>query len=372
MNLATLALRNLRRRATRSIIVSISVGLAVASALSLVALADSIEFSASAGADERGSDLVVLSRNATDLFESSIAEDRRSALVAIKDVVTAEGEIMMFAPVDNKRQRLVMGSAAESQFWKKMPLAAGRLPRPGEARAVVLGKDAVAALGKHIGDAISILDEPFKIVGIADYKSALNRSLVYARLFDLQTVAFRPKRVTMFHLDLKPSTPPQRVEAIRAEIARLGGLTASPTDQFLQRDRNLAVMKAVAKAVSGIALTLGALSVLNTLLMAVQERTREIGIMIAIGWSRRRTMGSIVIEGVIIGLAGCAVGIPASFLISYFFRYLPTVGDMLSFQPSASIILPVMLASVALCGLGALYPAWRAASMRPADALRRF
>ena len=158
-------------------IVSISVGLAVASALSLVALSDSIQSSASAGADERGSDLVVLSRNATDLFESSIAEDRKSALAAIKDVVTAEGEIMMFAPVDNKRQRLVMGSAADSLFWKKMPLAAGRLPKAGEARAVVLGKDAVSALEKQIGDTITILDEPFKIVGIADYKSALNRSL---------------------------------------------------------------------------------------------------------------------------------------------------------------------------------------------------
>jgi putative ABC transport system permease protein len=353
------------------VVVSISVGLAVASALSLVALADSIEFSASTSADERRSDLIVLSRNATDLFESSIAEDRKTALAAIKDVVTAEGEIIMFAPVDNKRHRLVMGSAVDSQFWKKMPLAAGRLPKAGEAHAVVLGKDAASALEKKIGDAVTILDESFKIVGIADYKSALNRSLVFTRLSELQTAAFRPKRVTMFHLDLKPSTPPQRVEEIKAEIVRLGGLTASPTDQFLQRDRNLVVMKAVAKTVSGIALTLGALSVLNTLLMAVQERTREIGIMIAIGWSRSRTMGVIVLEGVIIGLAGCGIGIPVSFLISYFFHYLPTVGDILSFQPSASIIVPVLLCSVALCGLGALYPAWRAASMRPADALRR-
>jgi putative ABC transport system permease protein len=371
VNLATLALRNLRRRATRTVIVTISVGLAVASALSLVALADSIEFSAMAAADERGSDLVVLSRNATDLFESSIGEDRKSALAAIKDVVAAEGEIMMFAPVDNRRQRLVMGSAADSLFWKRMPIAAGRLPKLSEARAVVLGKDAAMALQKKVGETITILDEAFRIVGIADYRSALNRSLIYTRLSELQAVSFRNKRVTMFHVNLRHPIPPARAEAIKGEIERLGGLTAAPTDQFLQRDRNLAVMKAMGKAVSWIALTLGGLSVLNTLMMSVQERTREIGIMIAIGWSRGRTMGSIVLEGVIIGLAGCCVGIPVSFLISYLFRYLPTVGDFLSFRPSASIILPVLFASVALCGLGALYPAWRAASMRPADALRR-
>ncbi len=371
MNLATLAVRNLRRRLTRTVIVSVSVGLAVASALSLVALAESIQYSASAGADERGSDLVVLARNASDLFESSIAEDRKTALASIRDVAAAEGEILMFAPVDNSRQRLVMGSAADSRFWRNMPIAAGRLPKAGEKRVAILGKDAAAALQKKPGDRISILDEAFTVVGVADYKSALNRSMIYTILSDLQDVSFRYRRVTMFHLDLKPSVTPQRVEAIRAEVARIGGLSAAPTDQFLERDRNLAVMKAVAKAVSVIALTLGGLSVLNALLMAVQERTREIGIMMAIGWSRGRTMASIVLEGVAIGFAGCLVGIPASFLISYFFRYLPTVGDILSFQPSIWIILPVFAFSVVLCGLGALYPAWRAASMKPADALRR-
>ncbi len=371
MNLLTLALRNLQRRFARTAIVSLSVGLAVASSLSLVALADSIEQGAGEGVEERGADLVVLSRSASDLFESSIAESYRSALASIKDVVAADGEIIMFSPIDNRRQRLVMGSPEDSVFWKKMPIAQGRRPNPGETNAVVLGQDAAAALHKKIGDKLSILDEPFTVVGVANYQSALNRSLIYAVLSRLQTVSFRNKSVTMFHLKLAPSVTPQRVEAIRAQIARLGPLSAAPTDQLLQRDRNLAVLKAVAKAISIIALTLGALSVLNALLMAIQERTREIGIMMAIGWSRARTMASIVLEGVVIGLAGCFVGVPASFAISYSFKYLPTVGEILAFRPSLSIILPVLVVAVLLCGLGALYPAWRAASMRPADALRR-
>lgn len=314
---------------------------------------------------------MVLSKNASDLFDSSIAEDKRSALASIKGVVAAEGEIMMFAPVDNSRQRLVMGSASDSPFWKAMPILGGRRPKAGEARVVVLGKDAAAALHKKIGDTISILDERFKIIGVAGYESALNRSVIYMLLADLQAVSFRQKRVTMFHLKVAPQTPPQRIEAIKAEVARLGPLSAAPTDQLLQRDRNLAVMKAVAKAVSIIALSLGALGVLNALLMAVQERTREIGVMMAIGWSRGRTMASVVIEGVAIGLAGCLVGVPASFGISYFFRFLPTVGEILTFRPSLAVIAPVLLGCVTLCAFGALYPAWRAASMRPADALRR-
>jgi ABC-type lipoprotein release transport system permease subunit len=53
------------------------------------------------------------------------------------------------------------------------------------------------------------------------------------------------------------------------------------------------------------------------------------------------------------------------------FGYLPTIGDILSFHPSLSMVLPTLLASIALCAVGSLYPAWRAASMSPADALRR-
>lgn len=371
MNLLTLAVRNLERRFARSAIVSLSVGLAVASALSLVALADSIEHGAGKGVEERGADLVVLSRSASDLFESSIAESYRPALASIKDVIAADGEIIMFAPIDNKRQRLVMGSPEDSVFWKKMPISQGRRPNPGEAGAVVLGQDAAAALRKKVGDKLGILDETFIVVGVANYQSTLNRSLIYTILPKLQNVSFRTKRVNMFHLRLAPAVTPQRVEAIRAQIARLGPLSAAPTDQFLDRDRNLAVLRAVARAVSIIALTMGALSVLNALLMAIQERTREIGIMMAIGWSRWRTMASIVLEGLMIGFAGCFVGVPSSFAISYSFRYLPTVGEILAFRPSLSLILPVLFASVALCGLGALYPAWRAASMKPSDALRR-
>ncbi len=371
MNLLTLAVRNLQRRFARTAVVSLSVGLAVASALSLVALADSIAQGAGEGAEERGSDLVVVSKNASDLFESSILEDYRPALASIKGVAAADGELILFAPIDNKRQRLVMASPEDSYFWSKMPVREGRRPLRGELSAIVLGQDAATALHKKIGDKLSVFDETFTVVGIADYRSALNRSLVYAILPKLQNAAFRNKRVTMFHLKLSPGVTPQRIEAIMGEISRLGPLSVAPTDQFLQRDRNLAVLRAVARVISIIALTMGALSVLNALLMAIQERTREIGIMMAIGWSRARTMASIVLEGLVIGMAGCFVGVPGSFAISYSFRHLPTVGEILTFRPSLSVTLPVLAASVALCGLGALYPAWRAASMRPVDALRR-
>jgi ABC-type antimicrobial peptide transport system permease subunit len=82
-------------------------------------------------------------------------------------------------------------------------------------------------------------------------------------------------------------------------------------------------------------------------------------------------MASIVWEAIFIGVAGSLIGIPLSFGITYLFQRLPTIGDILSMRVDIGIVLPALAISIFLCCLGALYPAWRAASMNPADALRR-
>jgi putative ABC transport system permease protein len=116
---------------------------------------------------------------------------------------------------------------------------------------------------------------------------------------------------------------------------------------------------------------MGVIYVLNSLVMATQERTREIGIVAAIGWSDTRIMTSIVIEGLVMCAIGCAFGVLVSFFAAFAFPLIPTIGDMISFRPSLRLMAATIGAAFALCAIGALYPAWRAVSMMPAEALRR-
>jgi putative ABC transport system permease protein len=127
----------------------------------------------------------------------------------------------------------------------------------------------------------------------------------------------------------------------------------------------------VSLAVSIIAVAMSALNVLNALIMATQERTREIGIFAAIGWSNARIMMSIVIEGVLMCVIGCVLGVLLSFLAAFAFPHIPAIGNLISFKPSVELIAPVLAAAFALCILGSLLPAWRAVRMIPAEALRR-
>jgi putative ABC transport system permease protein len=116
---------------------------------------------------------------------------------------------------------------------------------------------------------------------------------------------------------------------------------------------------------------MGVINILNTLLMAIQERTREIGIVAAIGWSDRRIMASIVIEGLIMSVIGCAIGIVLGYLTSFFFAAIPQIGSIIAFKPSIGLIAPTVIAALILCAIGSLYPAWRATRMTPAEALQR-
>jgi len=196
--------------------------------------------------------------------------------------------------------------------------------------------------------------------------------MVFVPLRDLQEVAFRQKQITALNIRLMPGLQPGQVESLKRSISAIGPLLVTPTDQLLRNDRNVAVVTAIARTVSLIALTMGALSVLSALLMAVQERTREIGILMAIGWAPARTMTSIIIEGIVVGAIGSVLGVAMSYALSYSFTNLPLLGEMISFRPAPEMFLPTLLFSIALCAIGSLYPAWRAAAMRPADALRRF
>lgn len=371
MNVAILAWRNLKRRPARTALLAASIALAVATALALLALSRGIQASVQEGLNERGADLTVAQKGASDVFSGFLDETIIPKVQAVPGVAGVSGELVMFAPVDDGHDALTFAWAPSSYLWKEVPIAEGRLPAPGERGFVLLGASLASTLGKKPGDTVAVFDKAFAVAGITGYQASVNRNMVLMALADLQELAFRAGQVTVLQLLLDKTLPADRVEAVRVEIGKLANVSVDPTDQRLARDRNLEIFNAVSTAISIIALVMAGLSVLNALLMSVQERMRETGIMMAIGWSDRRIMATIVAEGAVVGAIGCLAGVPLGYLACLLFNRLPAIGDFVTFQPSASVILPCVAGGLALSVAGSLYPAWRAVSRMPADALRR-
>jgi putative ABC transport system permease protein len=371
MNLIGLALRNLRRRPVRTSLSILGIGLAVGSALALISLSRSIKDGTREGMDEMGDDLIVMQKGASDIFGGFIPEPTVERIAAIPGIVRVSGELMMFAPSAPDKSVIALGWPDGSYLWKKIPLREGRLPEAGERHVVVLGDTAATALGKKLGDDLELLGETFHVIGIAGYTTIVNRGMVMLPLADLQEASYRPRQITIVHVNVAHQSGRAEFGHTREAIEALGNVTASTANEVLDNDRNFAILEAVSLAVSIIAVAMSALNVLNALVMATQERTREIGIFAAIGWSSTRIMMSIVTEGVMMCAIGCAVGVLLSFLAAFAFPHIPAIGNLISFKPNVGLIAPVILAAFTLCVVGSLFPAWRAVRMLPADALRR-
>src|SRR5262249_28375532 len=179
------------------------------------------------------------------------------------------------------------------------------------------------------------------------------------------------RQVTIAEVSAENTRDRIALARLREEIEALGNVVAALPHEVLDHDRNFAILETVSLAIVVVALAMSALNVLTALVLATQERTREIGIFAAVGWSSGRIMKSIVIEGMLLFVIGCGLGVLLSVLAAYAFPRIPTIGNLISFKPSVGLIAPVVGAAFVLCILGALLPAWRAVRMLPGEALRR-
>jgi putative ABC transport system permease protein len=109
---------------------------------------------------------------------------------------------------------------------------------------------------------------------------------------------------------------------------------------------------------------------LNTMLMSVLERTREIGVLRALGWQRRQVVGMILKESLVLGLVGGVCGILLGMGLVWAVKLIPFVGGMLEPHYGAALLARAVIVALVAGTIGGLYPAWRATRMRPVEALQ--
>jgi putative ABC transport system permease protein len=188
----------------------------------------------------------------------------------------------------------------------------------------------------------------------------------------MQSLTEKEGMVNFFDVWLQPGTSAAETEQLRTSIKeKFSGLTAFNPGSVSENNLAMQIAKAMTWAVSSIALVVGAIGVMNTILMSVFERLHEIGILLAIGWRRWRIMQMILAESLLLGfvggLAGCGLGAAAARLL----QKSPWVQGKLEADVGLPLLGIALLIAVALGALGGLYPAWIGSRMSPATALRQ-
>ncbi len=124
-------------------------------------------------------------------------------------------------------------------------------------------------------------------------------------------------------------------------------------------------------SVSLIAMLMGLFFVLNTLLMSVNERTREIGILSALGWRSGRIMAIVMFEGMFLTALGSIAGLMIGLAGLQWLASLKYLQGFIAPVISAHFMFEVFLAATFVGVVGSLYPAWRTSRLRAIEALKQ-
>jgi putative ABC transport system permease protein len=265
---------------------------------------------------------------------------------------------------------LVDGWEPGSLLFRGIRILDGRPLRPGDRQVALIGRVLALNLGKKVGEKLNVSGETFEIVGSFESDSLFENGALIIPLETLQKMMGREGQVTGFVITAK-SSDRASVDALRKRIeAAIPNVAASPARDYIAADTQIRLAGAMSWTTAAVALILGAVGMLNTMLMSVFERTHEIGILRAVGWRRYRVLALVLGEALLIALAGTVFGSVLAVVGLRVLTLYPSARGFIEPTVPAEVLGIALLMGVGLSLLGGLYPAARAAALDPTEALR--
>jgi putative ABC transport system permease protein len=365
------AWKNLWRRRLRTLLTLCGIAMAIGAFVGLVGFSRSFEHEWLRMYLSSGTDIAVVQQT---FLNTSMDESAGVKLKALPTVRQATPMILNLMDLTQDVNALAYGWKADSYEFESLQFLSGRRFRDGQPE-VILGDLLAGSLNKKPGDTLQIQGSPFTVSGIYHGGSALEAGAVILPLDQMQKLGSLEGKVTAFHVRLKPApageSPEQYLQRAQAQIeAALPGLRAVPAAERASNNQLVLLAHAAAWGTSSIALLIGILGIANTMVMSVFERTREIGILRALGWKRGRILLLIQTEAAVLGFSGGILGIAVGWGALRILSALPQTASIVS-ASFPLLLLAEALGIAVLAGLvaGAI-PAWRGAHLSPVEALR--
>jgi putative ABC transport system permease protein len=371
LSLTGFAWKNLWRRRLRTLLTLCGVGVAIGAFVGLVGFSRAFEQEWLRLYSSSGTDIAVIQGT---FLSTSLDESATAKLKALPLVAEAAPMIYNMMDLTADVNALAYGWKAGSYEFESLQILSGRRFRDGQPE-VMLGDLLAESLKMKPGDTLPIQGSAFSVVAIYHGGSALEADAVILPLDQLQQLSSLQGKVSTIHVRLKPApageAPGHYVKRAQAEIeSALPGLRAVPAAERASNNQLVRMAHASAWGSSAIALLIGILGIANTMAMSVFERTREIGILRALGWKRWRILVLIQTEAAVLGLGGGFLGIALGWGTLRLLAALPQTASIVS----ASFAWPLLAEAIGVAVLAGLIagalPAWRGAQLSPVEALR--
>lgn len=373
MNLLQIAHRNLKRRPMRSALTIAAVAIGVAAIVALTGIAWGFEASWQSANDMRGTDLIVTRMASENSMPTPfLAAGNETTLKAMPHVAQVVGLLSeMLSVSEDAPPVFVFGWVWNSYLWTHLRLVEGRWPASDTESTVVLGSIAADLLHKRVGDSIEIEGAPFAVVGIFESPAMVENGALIVTLTRAQEITDKPGKVNVLNIKLDSTASIADVDEVKRRVrATMPGYVAFTSGELVRQNAIVRIAKAMSDATILVASLVGALVVFNSMLMSVNERTREIGILQAIGWRKGTILRLLVGEAVLLTLTGGIAGTALGVLATLGLEHLDLMRGKIDAVFSPGLLLCIPLLSTAVGLVGGLAPALHATRLRPSEALR--
>lgn len=383
MRLEHIVLHNLRRRKGRAIFLVVGLLIGVATVVTLLSLTDAMAQRAQHELENFGANIIIAPRTdqlslnyggvqlggvnliASEIEQSSlqkidtIRNRRNVATIAPKALGAVEvaGQRVMMMGVDPVAELKV------KRWWS----IAGRQVEQG--RELLVGDAVVQEFGIEMGDQLKVNGEDFTVVGLLARTGSQDDQLLIAPLAVAQETLGKEGQVSMVEVAALCHDCP--VDDMVMQLQEVLPETDVQAVQQVVKTRMHALgqFRLFAWGVAVTVVVIGALLVFVTMMGAISERTREIGIFRAIGYRRRHVLHLVLMEAAVVSAVAGVLGYLAGVLATI--TTLPLLdGGQAVWQWNPSLAVASLFAAIVVGLLASLQPALRASRLEPSDALR--
>jgi putative ABC transport system permease protein len=353
----------------------LGVAIAIAFTVTILSISEGLAASFENSIAKQGADIVIVPKEAeaypfpdVAAFVGSFPEEILGEIVQVDNVRTVFPVFtaipMDFMPDKPGAIPILFGVTPEyfPEVTSYLALAQGRLIEEGDDHTMVAGSGIANVTALELGSQLEFRGQLFEVVGILAPSGSMDDAMLYAPLRSLQKTYDKEGQLTFVPVKVEDIT---RAEETAREISsRWDNIISAQTQKALVDKFSdlLGIADAANAGLSAVALLIGILFILSTMMMAVGERVKEIGTMRAIGIHKSFIFRMVVTESLIVSLIAGVIGCLAGYALSLAITYaLTEFFGLTYFAPLVSLNIFLIGMGIAL-GVGilaGLFPAWR-------------
>jgi len=371
MSFLGLIFKNPFRSKARASLAIIGISIGIATIVLLGAITAGLTENVNEILHAGGSDFLVSGKSTDEIDAMLGTEDINESWIAninnISGVKETAGVYLSSIDLPGLTGYPVIGFNSGDSKFLNLVITEGKMYNDSE-NEVIIGKLAMEKMNKSVNDTILLKNKEYKIVGIFESGTVDIDSSSFSGLKNVQKLDSAKDNITMIYAKLDDGAD---IGDVRKTIEDKYGdniTVISSLSDIESLENTMNMINGASWGISILAIIIGGVGVVNTMITSVYERTRELGVLKSIGWKNSRILTMILGESVVLtvvaGIIGSILGIIAAFAINYTDIIYPATTSLTVFPFIQAFAVAIIVGLI-----GGFYPAWKATRLQATEAL---